>query len=70
MINSEDQLENFRNISRRHFLRESAAGLGVAALGAMLGSCNTGNHASNVNLVTDPMAPRPAHFPGKAKRVI
>jgi hypothetical protein len=55
-------------ISRRHFLFESAAGLGALALGAMAGGCdfrkNTfGPGANNFGL------PAPA-FPAKAKRVI
>src|SRR3990170_2370330 len=61
--------DRFRNVSRRHFLLESAAGLGMAALGSMLGGCSQ-EHPSKGRLVTDAMAPRPPHFPAKAKRVI
>ena len=32
-------LEALKNISRRHFLRESAAGLGAAALGSLMSGC-------------------------------
>jgi hypothetical protein len=66
-MKGEDIFERFRNISRRHFLIGSAAGLGAAALGSMLGSCSA-DDTTRLNLVTDPMAPKPPHFPGKAKR--
>src|SRR5260221_9822747 len=62
--------ESLKNISRRHFLFESAAGLGAIAFGSVLGGCS-GNAASGLHsLITDPMSPHPPHFPGKAKRVI
>jgi len=62
--------ESLKNISRRHFLFESAAGLGAIAFGSILGGCS-GNAASGLHsLITDPMSPHPPHFPGKAKRVI
>lgn len=60
--------EELKNISRRHFLWESAAGLGGAALGALLGSCSTKRSA--IEMALDPMAPRPPHFAAKAKSVI
>lgn len=63
--------EHLQNISRRHFLLESAAGLGAAALASFIGGCAP--ESSTVKKFTatlDPMAPRPPHFPGKAKRVI
>lgn len=61
-----------QNISRRHFLKESAAGLGAVALGSLMAACNTGtrNVGHTLAQVTDPMIPRPPHFPGKAKHVI
>src|SRR5687768_12285072 len=68
-MTSEVIFERFRNISRRHFLTESAVGLGVAALGSMLGSCAR-DKATAIAHVPDAMAPRPPHFPGKAKHVI
>jgi hypothetical protein len=60
--------ESFKNISRRHFLLESAVGLGAFALGGMMGCSNTDKKI--VNVAFDPLAPKPPHFPGKAKRVI
>jgi hypothetical protein len=61
--------DSLKNISRRHFLLESAAGLGAFALGGMLG-CSSPEQKKIVESVLDPLAPRPPHFPGKAKRVI
>lgn len=65
-------LEALQNISRRHFLRESAAGLGAVALGSLMSACGTRDKPVTQTLeqVTDPMFPRPPHFPGKAKHVI
>ena len=66
------QLEALKNISRRHFLRESAAGLGAAALGSLLSACGSSSTGAPKNLATtvNPMFPKPPHFPGKAKQVI
>ncbi len=62
--------EEFKNISRRHFLYESAVGLGAFALGSLTG-CNLSTSAKKlVDGVLDPMAPKAPHFPGRAKRVI
>jgi hypothetical protein len=65
-------LEALQDISRRHFLRESAAGLGAAALGSIMSACGSGNQkiAPTLSQITDPMFPKPPHFPGKAKHVI
>lgn len=64
-------LEHLQNISRRHFLLESAAGLGAAALASFIGGCTPGSSIpKEFTASLDPMAPRPPHFPGKAKRVI
>lgn len=63
------QEEHARNLSRRHFLVESAAGLGSVAFGMLLGSCRE-PASPVVRTVTDPMAPRVPHFIPKAKRVI
>ena len=62
--------------TRREFLNTTASGLGMAALGGMLtqdgvlslaqGAESSGSQPADVN----PLAPRPPHFPGKAKRVI
>jgi hypothetical protein len=71
MNKNELNLEGLRQLSRRHFLVESAVGLGAAALGTFMGSCTGLNTAAEKGLsAADPMAARPPHFPGKAKRVI
>ena len=55
--------------SRRDFLRSTGSGFGLLALSSLLasegllGSAEAGMH-------TNPLAPRPAHFTGKAKSVI
>lgn len=63
-------LHELQHVSRRHFLLESAAGLGAVALGSFMGACGTGNSVPDVAAIKDPMAPKPPHFPGKARRVI
>jgi hypothetical protein len=58
--------------TRRHFLKESAMGLGALAMGALLGSCGS-KSSSYPPVVFDParpLLPKPPHFPGKAKSVI
>lgn len=58
--------------TRRHFLKESAMGLGALAMGAMFGSCGRSN-AATPSVMFDParpLLPKPPHFPGKAKSVI
>ena len=59
---------HLQSVSRRHFLFESAAGLGAAALGILGGGCSS--KRSMLEMSLDPMAPRSPHFPAKAKSVI
>ena len=66
---NEFNLENLQQISRRHFLMESAASLGAVAFAGMMGGCGSGQ-PKEVRKVVDAMAPRAPHFPAKAKRVI
>src|ERR1700749_2211307 len=57
--------------TRRHFLKESAMGLGALALGSLIG-CKTKTNGSS-NILFDPahpLAPKLPPFPGKAKAVI
>lgn len=54
--------------SRRHFLKEVAGGLGTLALASLVGCTIPGTSKSAG--VVNPMALRPPHFPGRAKRVI
>lgn len=57
------KLEQIQHATRRHFLKQTFAGIGGAALGSLL---NPSHAAKSV----DPLAPRPPHFPAKAKHVI
>src|SRR5688572_915945 len=62
-----------RQHTRRHFLKESAMGLGALALGSILDSCGRSSSKQVTNILydpTNPLAPRPPMFPGKAKSVI
>lgn len=60
-----------RFFTRRHFLRESAMGLGALAIGSLLG-CNSSSTktAENVFDPANPLMPRMPMFTGKAKSVI
>lgn len=60
-------LEHLHLRTRRHFLRQSAAGIGGIALGSLLQSENA---TADTPRADDPLAPRLPHFPAKAKRVI
>ncbi len=55
-------LEKLQLGTRRHFLQQSAAGIGGIALNSLL----TGDGIAGA----DPLSPKQPHFPGKAKRVI
>ena len=57
-------LEQIQHRTRRHFFKETGAGLGAIALASML--AKDAPAAKSV----DPLAPKKAHFDGKAKRVI
>lgn len=54
--------------SRREFLHRAAGGFGAIALAGMWADLAKANPSPAALL--DPLAPKPAHFPGKAKRVI
>lgn len=68
----EAQEAQFRLNTRRHFLKESAMGLGALAMGSLLGSC--GSRQSGVTPVAfdpaHPLLPKPPQFAGKAKSII
>ena len=56
--------------TRRHFIKESAMGLGALALGALMGC---GSKTETTQIAFDPahpLAPKLPPFPGKAKSVI
>ena len=57
--------------TRRHFIKESAMGLGALALGSFIGSCNSKSSASEIAFdPAHPLLPKLPPFPGKAKSVI
>ncbi|WP_316819981.1 DUF1501 domain-containing protein [Pedobacter gandavensis] len=58
--------------TRRHFLKESAMGLGGLAMAALFGGCNYGATANNPVLydAAHPLLPKSPPFLGKAKSVI
>jgi Protein of unknown function (DUF1501) len=68
----ESEYKTMHHFTRRHFLKESAMGLGALALGSLFGSCdNKSPQMANTFFdATNPLAPRPPMFPGKAKSVI
>jgi len=58
----EARKEVLRQHTRRHFLKESAMGLGALALGSILNSCGRGSSHQTSNILFDPvnpLAPRP-----------
>ena len=59
-------LSSLQHSTRRHFLRDSAGGLGAIALSSLLGRSA---HAAPL-AATNPLAVRSPHFAAKAKRVI
>jgi Protein of unknown function (DUF1501). len=57
--------------TRRHFLKESAMGLGALALGSLIGSCGSSASGNQVPFdAAHPLAPKLPQFPGKARSVI
>lgn len=61
-------LDQIQFQTRRHFLRQSAAGLGGIALNALMAN-DLARGATPVR-IDDPLAPRHPHFAARAKRVI
>jgi len=59
-------------ISRRWFLRDCSVGVGKIALASLLTDAATRNLLAGTSLADapDPLAPKPTHFPGKARAVI
>ena len=62
------EFERLQFHTRRHFLRHSTAGIGGIALNALMAN-DFARGASPASL-SDPLALKPSHFAGKAKRVI
>jgi hypothetical protein len=68
----EAQEAQLRLHTRRHFLKESAMGLGALAMGSLLGGCGSNSNAI-APVAFDPahpLLPKPPQFAGKAKSVI
>jgi hypothetical protein len=58
-------------VSRRHALKAAGTGFGYLALAGLLGqSAVKARAGSDQNPAPGPLAPKPAHFPAKAKRII
>src|SRR5688572_33102338 len=51
-------------VTRRHLLQTTASGFGYLAFSALA------HEAAAKDAATNPLAPKPPHFPAKAKRVI
>ncbi len=65
--------QNLLNITRRHFFRECGVGVGKIALASLLSDAFVHSAIGSTMAApgpANPMAPRPPHFAGKAKRVI
>src|SRR6266481_9902344 len=58
---------NSTHLARRWFIKECGVGLGAAALAELL---SPSRPASAADIPNNSLAPRPAHFPAKAKSVI
>jgi hypothetical protein len=62
------RIERLQHMTRRHFFKESQAGIGAIALSSLLaGDAPAG---SDRGRASDPLAPKKPHFAPKAKRVI
>ena len=55
-----------RDITRRHLFSQCGLGIGSIALASLLGE----SASASPSAVANPMAPKPTHFPAKAKNVI
>jgi len=61
--------ERLEQVTRRHFLQECTAGLGMLALGSLWGCDSSSKNDSLINSL-NPLAARAPHFPAKAKSII
>ena len=61
--------ERLQHITRRHFLRQSQAGIGAMALASLLARDAPAAPTAN-DPEANPLAPKPPHFAARAKRVI
>ena len=68
-----DAISVAASVTRRHFFRECGVGVGKIALASLLtGSATTALNSAFAGPVAgaNPLAPKPPHFAGKAKKVI
>jgi hypothetical protein len=66
------RLEQLKAITRRHFFQRASAGIGTAALAALMNHNAVAENAATGDRRQGghPLAPKPPHFPAKAKHVI
>jgi len=70
-IEKELHRQRLENLTRRHFLRDCASGVGGLALASLFGACNPFTSKENISSISsNPLAPRVPHFAPKAKSVI
>jgi hypothetical protein len=60
------RLQYYQHLTRRHFLRNGSLGLGALAVALIEGA----QARSAQDQAANPLAPRPPHFPARAKNVI
>ena len=65
-FDTEIQQQTLRGITRRHFFGKAAVGIGGVALASLLNQRLLGGGAPELNA----LAPKPAHFPARAKRIV
>jgi len=65
-----DSDHNLALPSRRGLLKNAGAGFGYLALAGMLASRHRAAAATDSGSAPAPLAPKPSHFPAKAKRII
>jgi uncharacterized protein (DUF1501 family) len=69
-ISGEIRAELRKQITRRWFFRECGVGLGGMALATLLGERSAAASSSSAAATVNPLAPKPGHFPARAKHVI
>src|ERR1051325_408505 len=62
------QFDSLQTITRRHFFSQCALGIGGVALASLLDSNQL--LAATPSELTNPLAPKPPHFPARAKNII
>ena len=62
-----NSVNHLQQLTRRHLFSRCSMGLGSMALASMIADQATGAPRANVR---NPLAPKPTHFPAKAKNVI